>query len=129
MGELLRAHLARRPLTAELVVPVPLSGRRARERGYNQAELLAAEVVGAVGGRLVADVLERSHRAAQQTLTATARRENLDGAISARCAITGATVLLVDDVATTGATLSACADALKAAGASKVSALVFARSL
>jgi ComF family protein len=129
LGGLMREHLAERPLHAEVVVPVPLSRRRQRERGYNQAELLAREIVGSVRGTLAPDVLQREERPAQQGLDAVARLRNLHGAICARVRVDGAAVLLVDDVATTGATLSACADALVMAGARSVRALVFARDL
>jgi ComF family protein len=131
MGELLRYELARRPLRAEVVVPVPLAPARLRQRGFNQAGLLAEQIVDAVHGTLRAGVLARQARPAQQTLTAAERLVNLDGAF--RCAlpaeVSGQRVLLVDDVATTGATLSACAATLAEAGARRVSALVFARDL
>lgn len=131
LGGLLRSHLARRPLHADLVVPAPMSRARQRERGYNQAALLAEEIVEMVGGSLASDLLEKADRPAQQTLSAAQRGRNLQGAI--RCArpelIRGGRVLLVDDVMTTGATLSACADALDQAGAQRVLALVFARDV
>jgi competence protein ComFC len=131
MGELLREHLARRPLHADVVVPVPLAARRLRQRGYNQARLLADQVAASVRGTVVADALERVHRPAQQTLPAADRLHNLLGALSCPtpAAIDNQRVLLVDDVVTTGATLSACAEALADAGARRISALVFARDL
>jgi ComF family protein len=129
LGELLREHLARRPLRAELVVPVPLSPRRRKDRGYNQAQLLAEQIVESVGGTLSVDVLQRDDRPAQQTLGGEARLINLKGAIRSRERLHGQRVVLIDDVATTGATLSACAEALSSAGARDVRALVFARDL
>jgi competence protein ComFC len=131
MGELLRDHLARRPLQADVVVPVPLATRRLRQRGYNQARLLAEQVATTVGGTVLPAALERVNRPAQQTLPAADRLQNLLGALTCRApmAIENQRVLLVDDVVTTGATLSACADALAAAGARRISALVFARDL
>jgi ComF family protein len=131
MGEFLRAELATRPIHVDLVVPVPLAPERLRRRGYNQAGLLAAEVAVTVGGVLSTETLSRDARAAQQTLSGAERLRNLAGAV--RCAsaetVRGKGVLLVDDVVTTGATLSACADALAQAGAARVSALAFARDL
>ena len=131
LGGLLRSHLERRPLHADLVVPAPMSAARHRDRGYNQAVLLAQEIVDVVGGKLATDVLEKDDRPSQQKLSAADRARNLQGAI--RCArpelVTGRRVLLVDDVMTTGATLSACADALQAAGAERVLAMVFARDI
>lgn len=131
MGDLLRDALAARPLTVDLVVPVPLSQQRQRARGFNQAELLARQVVTAVGGRLCVDGLTREERRAQRTLNAAERIANLQGAFRARDvrAIDGRRVLLVDDVVTTGATVSACADTLAQAGAGRISVLAFARDL
>jgi ComF family protein len=128
LGELLRDHIAVQPLVADLVVPVPISRQRHRERGYNQAELLAHQVAQAVGAPVDADLLVRQDRPAQQTLGAAERLVNLQGALQARRHAHGR-VLLVDDVATTGATLSACADVLASAGARDIRALVFARDL
>jgi ComF family protein len=102
-----------------------------RQRGFNQAELLANEVALTVSGELLTGALARHERKAQRTLGATARLTNLTHAI--RCirpdAMSGKRVLIVDDVVTTGATVSACADTLAEAGASRVSVLAFARDL
>jgi ComF family protein len=131
LGELLREHLELRPAHADIVVPVPLAPRRQRERGFNQALLLAEEVASAAQGKLVRDALERQDRRAQQTLGAADRLTNLAGAFSCRApaAIAGQRVLIVDDVVTTGATISACADVLADAGARRITVLAFARDL
>jgi ComF family protein len=131
MGEFLRAELRRRPLQADIVVPVPLATSRLRVRGFNQALLLADEIAGAVRGIVVANALMRDERVAQQTLPAADRLVNLAGAFSCEAAtlVLGRRVLLVDDVVTTGATFSACADALAEAGARRISAIAFARDL
>ncbi len=131
LGLLLRQAAERRPLRVDLVVPVPLSAARRRERGYNQAELLAREIVGPVGGELAPTLLARLERAPQQRLSAPERRRNLRGAVTcvAPELVVARRVLLVDDVMTTGATLGACAEALAGAGALWVGALVFARDL
>lgn len=130
LAELLVEAATRRPLAADLVIPVPLAPGRARERGYNQARLLAGGVPEAVGGALAPDLLAREDRPAQRTLSAAERRANLVGAFWCPdpAAVAGRRILLLDDVLTTGATLSACAGALAAAGAARVSGLVFART-
>jgi ComF family protein len=131
MGELLRERLEAQPLHADLVVPVPLSKDRLRERGFNQAALLADCIAPSAGGVLAPDVLTRKARRAQRTLSASERLSNLDGAFTCPLDknLKRQRVLLVDDVVTTGATASACADTLANAGASHVSVLAFARDL
>lgn len=131
LGGVMRESLRRRPLRAELVVPVPLAPARERARGYNQALLLAEQVAAVVGGELGHDVLEREDRPSQRTLSGADRLDNLRGSIHCRdpARVAGRRVVLVDDVMTTGATLSTCAEVLAAAGARQVQALVFARTL
>ncbi len=110
-----------------VLVPVPLHPRRRRQRGYNQAERLAA-ALGRRAGLEVADCLERTGPAAARQVGRD-RAERLAGPrIEARGAAPPS-ALLVDDVCTTGATLSACAAALRAAGTAQVEAVVYARTL
>jgi ComF family protein len=119
---------------ARLVVPVPVSKSRLRQRGYNQAELLAAAFAQATGRTCEARVLARIRATESQTaLHPDERRANVAHAFTVP---TGAGrelhrehVLLVDDVWTTGATAIACAETLLAAGARAVSVLTFARAL
>jgi ComF family protein len=131
MGELLRTELRRLPLQVDVVVPVPLAPRRLKMRGYNQALLLAEQIVPATRGAQVVNALARGERRAQSTLDSEARLRNLNGAfVCARPAdVAGRRVLLVDDVVTTGATASACADTLAEAGAGRITVLAFARDL
>ena len=131
MGELLVERLRTQPVKADLVVPVPLSRVRQRARGYNQAHLLAEWITASVGGALTPHVLSRSDRPPQQTLSAAERMTNLAGVFTCRDPgeVGGKHILLIDDVITTGATVSACADTLAEAGAVRVSALAFARDL
>jgi ComF family protein len=117
------------PLTGRVsLIPVPLGARRARERGYNQSERIAD----ALGRRLDlpvrTDILRRVRETRTQTaLTPEARQANLDGAFACTGA-DGTTVVLVDDVFTTGATLVSAAAALAHAGAAGVDAVTFARA-
>jgi ComF family protein len=131
MGELLAVAARRSEINADKVVPVPLSGRRQRTRGYNQAELLAKALAHELGLPLTGGALRRTRNTPAQAKSADAeaRQRNVEGAFACRRpeAIAGRRVLLVDDVTTTGATLSACAAALKEGGAASVWALAFAR--
>ena len=115
-----------------LVVPVPTTPIRLRERGYNQAAVLADAVADSTG-RTVSCALGRGGATSSQTtLQPAARLANVAGAFQvvrgAEGDIAGEHLLLVDDVLTTGATVSACAEALVAAGARCVSVLTFARA-
>jgi ComF family protein len=115
-----------------VVVPVPTTARRLRERGYNQAELLAGRVAEVRQVPLVSALVRRGDRGSQTALAPSERRENVRGAFAlaaAAVAIRGAHVLLVDDVLTTGATASEAAQALSAAAPASVTLLAFARAL
>lgn len=130
MGELLSDALAQQPLQADIIVPVPLAPSKLRGRGFNQARLLAERVTPDLSD-VVKDALERTDRPAQSTLSAAQRMANLTGAFCCPdpSNVRGKRVLLIDDVVTTGATASACADTLAQAGASRISVLAFARDL
>ena len=113
-----------------LVVPVPLHGTRQRERGYNQSAWIGQGLSGSTGIPFSAKGLARvKHTRTQTELAAGEREKNVANAFSVRNrgAIEGKTVVLVDDVITTGATLNACAKALKAAGAARVTGFALAR--
>jgi ComF family protein len=122
----------REPLgRSTLVVPVPLHPLRLRERGFNQAAVLGRALAARCGlpfdeWSLTRAVHTERHRAG---MDAAARRDSVEGAFEVRRPrlVEGETVLLVDDVYTTGATASACAYALKAAGAREVFVLTAAR--
>ncbi len=123
---------------APLVVPVPLHASREWIRGFNQSALLAEALVQSVpagprgrGPQLAPRLLTRVRATTPQTgLSLSARRENVRGVFRARRPerIRDRVVVLVDDVMTTGSTLSACAHALKVAGAARVLALAMARA-
>ncbi|MBF0260503.1 MAG: ComF family protein [Magnetococcales bacterium] len=114
----------------DLVIPMPLHVRRLLWRRYNQSALLAGEVSARLGKPLVTDLLIRHKRTRPQTrLNARARRLNVQGAFSVNRPerLHGRSVLLVDDVFTTGATMQAAVATLKRAGAGRVSGLCLAR--
>ena len=130
LGELLAAYVSELSLPASVLVPVPLHPRRLRARGYNQSALLARAMGQHMGLTVAERALGRSRAAPPQARSAdmAQRRRNVEGSFTVRDAsLAGSAVLLVDDVCTTGSTLSACAAALKAAGASSVWAVTVAR--
>lgn len=117
---------------ADLLVPVPLHYRRLAARGYNQAVWLAEAISKRSGVPVRVDILRRIRATKSQGgLSARARRRNVAGAFDIRpgkeAALCGRSVLLIDDVLTTGATLSGCTRALLRAGAARVDVLVLAR--
>ena len=107
----LGAFLSAAPHFADVdcVVPVPLHGWRRWRRGYNQAEVIAAELARALGARLEPRALQRIRRTRSQTrFDAQARLRNVQGVFRLRQPLQARHILLVDDTFTTGATLSAC---------------------
>lgn len=114
----------------DLVSYPPISAKRLRRRGYDQAQRLAREVARAYGMKETG-LLEKTHRPAQSTLAdAAARRANILGAYRVKDprAVAGKRILLVDDVVTTGSTLSECARVLRTAGAEAVYAVTLAKA-
>jgi len=116
-----------------MVIPVPLSRQRLRERGYNQSWLLARQVGQHLGIQVRMDLLERPHHTQRlMSLSAEERMLQIQEAFqvspSAHATLAGQDLAIVDDVMTTGATLNACAHTLLEAGAHSVSAWVVART-
>ena len=113
------------------LVPVPVHRERLRERGYNQAELIARAMGSAVGLPVI-DRLERVRPTTKQhRLDRAARLANLRAAFSVRAAATSmpAAVIVVDDIVTTTATLEACASVLRSAGVREVYGFAVAREI
>jgi ComF family protein len=113
-----------------LLMPVPLHPHKFAERGYNQAELLARALARIMALPVAVDAMVRVHNTASQVqrATRTERLENMRNAFAAKTdLVAGRDIIIVDDVSTTGATLTACAAALKEKGARSVSAIVLAR--
>ena len=113
------------------ITPIPLSEQRFSERGYNQVDLIAHPLARLMRWQYISGALRRSrHTRSQVGLSASERRDNVSGAFLAKPQlVTGKTVLLVDDVATTGATLDSASRSLIEAGAAKVYALTFAKAI
>ena len=119
---------------ADMVVPVPLHRWRQLARRFNQAAVLASLMARQADAVMVPDLLIRTRRTATQTrLSRSERRRNVRGAFAVRRSraslVAGRNVLLVDDVITTGATVSACARVLRKAGAARVDVVTLARAL
>lgn len=130
LARLLNDYLITNPVPGEVLVPVPLHRKRLRERGYNQSDLLARELGKFTNLPVVDDCLVRQRHAPPQARTATVgeRHSNVANAFACRDQrLRDKQVLLIDDVSTSGATLNACAVALKTAGAISVWGLVLAR--
>ena len=116
-------------LQVDLVVPIPLTSSRERQRGYNQGRLLAAEVARRLDLPLDAGVLTRLRDTPPQTSLPRAQRlANVRGSFRALRKLSGARILLVDDVTTTGATIEAATRALRRRGSVWVGALTLART-
>lgn len=138
LGEVMGSALARieRPAPGSLnvaVQPVPTTAARIRERGYNQAALIAHAFAQCANFPYV-EWLERAPAASSQTTLQPAKRAaNVAGAFRlrdfARHNAEGSCMVLIDDVLTTGATVSECAETLAAAGAASVCVLTYARAL
>lgn len=132
MSDILKDYLEANSITGEVLVPAPLHQKRLRERGYNQSSLLAHELGKLIGLPVINDCLIRSRQTPPQAKTANVdeRRRNVEKAFACQNqAVHNKKVILIDDVSTSGATLSACAEALKAAGAASIWGLVLAREI
>jgi ComF family protein len=132
LADVLAQAIERRPLAVDILVPVPLAPARRRQRGFNQAELIAGSLGERLDWPVDPSLLVRVRETPQQIKRSAAeRRENVADAFACPSpdAIMGRRVALVDDVMTTGATLGSCAEALKMAGAARVYGLVVAREV
>lgn len=129
-GEFLAKCIDENGISCDSITWVPLSRRRLRRRGYDQARLLAEDLAARRGIPCAPMLCKlRNNRAQSATGNAQKRRRNVKGVYEAvkDAEIRGKRVLLVDDIVTTGATLSECASVLKKAGAKEVTALTVAR--
>ncbi len=134
LGEVLAPYLvgafSQQSWDIDLVTAVPLSKKRLHDRGYNQAEKLAKPFAIRIKKPYFANAIQRTiDTKSQIDLSAEERRENVSGAFYAKSIyVNQKSVIIIDDVSTTGSTLSECASALKLAGAREVFALTLARA-
>ncbi len=132
LAVLISDYLCHYPVPGEVLVPVPVHPKRLRERGYNQSFLLAKELSVLTGLPVNATSLIKLRAGSPQAKTTSVdeRRTNVAGAFA--CvdrSLAKMEIILIDDVSTSGATLNACATALKASGAKSVRGLTFAREI
>src|SRR5262249_39091001 len=123
LGDILKECLDREVFTGSLIIPVPLHPSRERRRGFNQAELIAARLGRPVTNRLLR---RRKNTPSQTGLTRNERKRNLASAFEVRGTAKG-TIIVVDDVYTTGSTMNEIARTLKRAGVDRVEVLTVAR--
>ena len=118
-------------LGVECVIPVPLGKKRLRDRGYNQVSIIAFPLALKLGINYISNGLMRIRDTESQVgLNVKDRNENVKDAFLANSRqVAGKNILLIDDVATTGATLTSCTNALRIGGASNVFAVTLARAL
>jgi len=132
LAQLLNDYLITNPVPGKVLVPVPLHRKRLRERGYNQSSLLARKLGKLTSLPVVDDCLIRQRSAPPQARTSSVEERQRNVADAFAChdqRLRDKQVLLIDDVSTSGATLDACAAALKAAGATSVWGLALAREI
>lgn len=114
----------------DLIVPIPLGRQRFKERGYNQVGMIAKPLALALNLRYAPnELLRRKETRSQVGLTKVERKANVQNAFQAGVGVIGKTILVMDDVSTTGSTLSSGAEALYSSGAKDVYALTVARAL
>lgn len=113
----------------DAIVPVPMHRAKERRRGYNQAELLARALSRRIGIACDTSLLaKRGDRGTQSKLSRRERAENVRGVFRASTRVTSKSILVIDDICTTGETLRACANELRKRGAARVCALVVAKA-
>ncbi len=134
MGDALAAQMTNfaRDLNwrADMLIPIPLGKQRLKQRGYNQVGMIAKPLSMALSLQYAPHgLMRRKETRSQVGLSKQERKENIRGAFQAWKGVSGKSILVFDDVATTGSTLSSSADALFLAGAKEVYALTVARAL
>lgn len=129
IARLLAAYLERNPYPVDALCPVPLHPRRERSRGFNQSELIARELSSITGIPMDSTALRRTRNTPPQVSMESPadRQQNIAEAFECSANVENRRYILIDDVVTTGSTMSDCAQALKDAGALNVWGIAFAR--
>jgi ComF family protein len=128
----LAEYIETSPVPGDILVPVPLHPKRLNERGYNQSDLLARELGKLTGRKVLSNWLTKTRQTPPQARTSglDERRNNVRGAFSCKeVNIRSTSIILIDDVSTSGSTLDAAAEALKSCGAVSVWGLTLAREI
>jgi len=128
LGDLLAAYITEHPLAVDVIVPVPLHAARLRERGFNQSALLAQQLAAQLKLPMSTQLVRVRSTTQQANLGRAERQANVRDAFVWQGAPPPPRVLLIDDVLTTGATIGAAAEAIRAAGAIEVHGLALARA-
>ena len=128
MGKEFGAKLKVHNIAADFIIPLPLHTSRKRERGYNQAEVIAKGLSQILNIPVRTDIIKRNKYTESQTkLNKTEREENVrDAFLIAECDLTEKEIFILDDVITSGATMNACIELLEKRGAKKITALSLA---
>jgi len=132
LSKLMAEYYTQNHMSGDMLLPVPLHEKRLRERGYNQSQLLAGELSSLISlpmeDKFIARVKDSPPQA--RTSNVAKRRANvLDAFVCPAQEVSGKDIILIDDVCTSGATMEACATALKAAGAKRVLGFTLAREI
>ncbi len=120
-----------RLITADVIIPVPISRERFKERGYNQSDVLAKEISKEIGTKYISDMLIRTKNTVpQNSLNEIERRMNVFNAfkLNEKYNVEGKKIIIVDDIFTTGSTLNECGKTLKKAGAEELFYLTLAKT-
>lgn len=129
LGEILCDHLRRVGLKADVIVPIPLGKKRLRQRGYNQSEILAYEVSKKTGIPICHALKRVIETKPQAELPREERASNVENCFGATGeTVKGKTILLLDDVTTSGSTMTQAASVLKTCGAKKIYALALSKA-
>jgi competence protein ComFC len=132
LSQYMADYFVEHDLAADVLLPVPMHENRMKRRGYNQSELLAGQISTMISVPVRGDLIRRGrdNKPQARTTCAEERRRNMEDAFTCISnEVSGKDIIIIDDVCTSGATLEACAAALKLKGANKISGFTLAREI